>query len=128
MKHSHVIILVNLIFINPLGKIAISATLFEKGIEMVFNISFAQKIQIMYCKWYKPIFRKLQSTLNFTFGHFRPSLGKCGAKNKIVCLRWILERRNFLICWIDRDFHFFCFRPEVPSLGKLCPKSQNSLF
>ena len=50
MKHGHVTILVNLIFINPLGKIVSSATLFDKGIEMVFNISFAQKIQIMYCK------------------------------------------------------------------------------
>ena len=28
----------------------------------------------------------------------------------------------------SRGFHFFCFRPEIPFLGKFDPKSQNYQF
>ena len=50
-------------------------------------------------------------------------------KVKIICLCWNSVPRLLMRCAkFDSDVHFFCFRLEIPFLGKFCPKYQNFLI
>ena len=49
-------------------------------------------------------------------------------KIKIVCLDWNLVPSLIWMCWIQWCNHFFCYRQEVPFLGKFYLKSQTCLF
>ena len=49
-------------------------------------------------------------------------------KIKIVSLSWNLVTRLFEYVEFSSDVHFFCFRLEIPFLGKVGQKTQNWQF
>ena len=49
-------------------------------------------------------------------------------KIKIDTLSWNFVRTLVRTCRIQSWCYFFCFWSEIPFLGKLCPKHQNSHF
>ena len=109
-------------FINPLGENFISVTLFDWDIEIVFNISFSQKIQIMYFKWNKPIFSEPIKNEFYIRAFFYLLWVNLVQKNKIVCLKWNSEHRIFRICWIWLGFSFFLFYTGSTLSGQIWSK------
>ena len=68
--------------------------------------------------------------LNFFFVLDRkyPFLRNLVQKVKILSLNWSLVRGLIWLCRFGGDAHFFCFRLEIPILGKFCPENQNYQF